>query len=196
MFLRFTFAIALLACAASVFGQTIYKYRRSDGQTMYSSERLHGLELIDSFEYRPPAPAVPQPGVAQSARQAEERIRQQIEKLNLAWTEVRDAELALAEAEARLRAGVEPLDPEGRSLATPPAPVPPPQEAGGIAPPAPPAVGGPGPAAPPAVGGPVGARRGGGRSPEFQERLGKLDADVATARARLERAIQTYHALR
>jgi len=194
--LRTAFAIALLACAASVFGQAIYKYRRSDGQTMYSSERLHGLELIDSFEYRPPAPAVPQPGVAQSARQAEERIRQQIEKLNLAWTEVRDAELALAEAEARLRAGVEPLDPEGRSLATPPAPVPPPQEAGGIAPPAPPAVGGPGPAAPPAVGGPVGARRGGGRSPEFQERLGKLDADVATARARLERAIQTYHALR
>jgi len=184
----------LLAGAAA--GETIYKYRRSDGQTMYSSERLHGLELIDSIEYRPPAPAVPQPGVAQSARQAEERIRQQIEKLNLAWTEVRDAELALAEAEARLRAGVEPLDPEGRSLATPPAPVPPPQEAGGIAPPAPPAVGGPGPAAPPAVGGPVGARRGGGRSPEFQERLGKLDADVATARARLERAIQTYHALR
>lgn len=196
MLLRTAFAIAMLAWAASVFGQTIYKYRRGNGQTIYSSEHLRGLELIDSFEYRPPAPASPQPGAAESARQAEERIRQQIENLNLAWTEVRDAEQALAEAEARLRAGVEPLDPEGRSLATPPTPTPPTQEAGGTAPPAPPAVGGPGPASPPAAGGPVGTRHGGGRSPEYQERLGKLDADVATARARLERAIQSYNALR
>ncbi len=191
---RTAFAIALLACAASVFGQTIYKYRRSDGQAIYSSERLHGLELIDSFEYRPPAPASPQPGAAESARQAEERIRQQIENLNLAWTEVRDAEQALAEAEARSRAGVEPVEDESRSIAGAARPSPP--SVGGPASPAPPAAGGPGAAAPPAVGGPAGTRRGGGRSPEYAERLGKLDADVATARARLERAIQRYNALR
>jgi len=188
--------VVLMLLAGAAVGETIYKYRRSDGQTVYSSERLRGIELIDSFEYRPPAPAAQQPGATESARQAEERIRQYIENLNLAWAEVRDAEQALAEAEARLRADVEPLDPEGRSLATPPTPAPPPQEAGGTAPPAPPAVGGPGRAAPPAVGGPVGTLHGGGRSPEYQERLGKLDADVATARARLERAIQRYNALR
>lgn len=185
--------LILLAGAAAA--ETIYKYRRSDGQTMYSSERLPGLELIDSFEYRPPAPAGPQPGAAESARQAEERIRQYIENLDLAWTEVRNAEQALAEAEARLRAGVEPLEAEPRSLAGPATPAPP--AAGGPAPPAPPAVGGPGPTAPPAIGGPMGTRQGGGgRSPEYAERLGKLEADVADARARLERAIQRYNALR
>ncbi len=192
--LRIAFAIAMLACAASIFGQTIYKYRRSDGQTVYSSERLPGLELIDSFEYRSPAPAAPQPGAAEAARKADERIRQHIENLNLAWAEVRDAERELAEAEARLRTGVGPMEDESRSVAGPAQPAPP--MVGGPTRPAPPAAGGPGAAAPPAVGGPAGTRRGGGRSPEYEERLAKLESDVASARARLDRAIQRYNALR
>jgi hypothetical protein len=191
---RLAFALAMLACAATVSAQTIYKYRRGDGQTVYSSERLPGLELVDSFEHRPSATAAPQPGTAQAARQAEERIRQYLENLDLAWTEVRNAEQALAEAEARLRAGVEPQAGESQSIAGPARPAPP--AVGGPARPAPPAAGGPGAAAPPAVGGPMGTRRGGGRSPEYAERLGQLDADVADARARLERAIQKYNALR
>ena len=188
------FAVLMLVCAASVFAQTIYKYRRSDGQTVYSSERLPGLELVDSFEHRPSAKAAPQPGTAESTRQAEERIRQYLENLDLAWTEVRDAEQALAEAEARLHAGVEPLAGESQSIAGPALPAPP--AVGGPAQPAPPAVGGPGAAAPPAVGGPMGTRRGGGRSPEYAERMGQLEADVAVARARLDRAIRRYNALR
>lgn len=194
MGLRLVFAFAMLACAASVFAQTIYKYRRSDGQTVYSSERLPGLELVDSFEHRPSTTPAPQPGAAESARQAEERIRQYLENLDLAWTEVRNAEQALAEAEARLRAGVEPLAGESQSIAGPALPAPP--AVGGPTPPAPPAVGGPGAAAPPAVGGPMGTRRGGGRSPDYTERMGQLEADVAVARARLDRAIRRYNALR
>lgn len=194
MVLRTLIAIAMLAGAASVYGQTIYKYRGADGRTVYSSERLRGLELIETLEYVPPPPQAQQPGAAESARQAEERIRRHIEDLNFAWDEVRDAQQALADAEARQRAGVEPLESEPTSIAGPARPAPP--AVGGPAPPAPPAVGGPGAAAPPAVGGPAGTRRGGGRSPEYAERLGKLEADVAEARARLERAIQRYNALR
>jgi hypothetical protein len=183
----------LLAGAAGA--QTIYKYRRADGQTLYSSERLQGLELIESFEYRAVPPAPPKPGAAEAARQGEERIRRHIEQLNLAWDEVRDAQAALAQAEARLRAGVEPQEAEPRQLAGAAEPAPP--AAGGPTPPAPAAVGGPGPPAPPAIGGPMGTRQGGGgRSPEYAERMGKLETDVADAKARLERAIQRYNALR
>jgi hypothetical protein len=161
---------------------------------VYSSQRLPGLELIETFEYRSPPPAAQRPGAAESVRQAEERIRQHVEALNLAWADVRDAETALAQAEARLRAGIEPLEGESTSIAGPARPAPP--AVGGPARPAPPAAGGPGAAAAPAVGGPMGTGRGGGRSPEYAERLGKLEADVAEARARLERAIQRYNALR
>jgi hypothetical protein len=42
----------------------------------------------------------------------------------------------------------------------------------------------------------MGTRHGGGRAPEYAERMSKLEADVADARARLERAIQRYNALR
>lgn len=194
MKLRATLGIVLLACAAAAFGQTIYKYRSSDGRTVYSSARLPGLELIETFEYRFAPPAAPQAGAEESARRAEERIRSHIEALNLAWAEVRDAEAALAQAEARQRVGVEPLVGEATTLGGPAQPAPP--EVGGPGKPAPPAVGGPGPAAPPAVGGPMGTGRGGGRSAEFSERQAKLEADVADARSRLERAIRRYNALR
>lgn len=192
---RAVLAIALLAWAATVAAQTIYKYRRADGQTLYSSQPLQGLELIEVFEYRAQPPAASsQPATAQAERVAEERIRRHIRELNLAWDEVRDAQTALAEAEARQRAGVEPLEGEATSLAGPARPAPP--AAGGPGKPAPPAAGGPGPAAPPVVGGPMGTGRGGGRSAEFYERQAKLEADVADARARLERAIRRYNALR
>jgi len=67
----------------------------------------------------------------------------------------------------------------------PPARVPAPHEWGGALAPA-----------PPAAGGPIGTRRGGERSPEYYERQQKLEADVADARARLDRAIRRYNALR
>jgi hypothetical protein len=194
MRLRTAIAVALIACSAAALGQTIYKHRASDGRTVYSSERLPGLELIETFEYRFPPPAAPKPGADSAAREAEERIRRHIDALNLAWNEVRDAQAALAAAEARLRAGIEPQEGEATTLAGPARPAPP--AAGGPGTPAPPAAGGPGPAAPPAVGGPVGTGRGGGRSAEYYERVGKLEADVGDARARLERAIRRYNALR
>jgi hypothetical protein len=186
--------LALILLAGTAAGETIYKYRRADGQTLYSSQRLQGLELIESFEYRATPPVSPQPGAAESARQAEERIRRHIERLNLAWDEVRDAQAALAQAEARLQAGIEPQESEATSLAGPARPAPP--AVGGPKPPPPPAAGGPGAAAPAAVGGPMGTRRGGGRAPDYYERQQKLEADVVEARARLERAIRVYNTLR
>lgn len=195
MGVRAAFAVAMIACALAAHAQTIYKYRRAEGQTLYSSQPLQGLELIEVFEYRAPPPAAsPQPATAEAERVAEERIRRHIRELNLAWDEVRDAQAALAQAEARQRAGVEPLEGEATTLAGPAQPAPP--AAGGPGKPAPPAAGGPGPAAPPVVGGPMGTGRGGGRSAEFYERQAKLEADVADARARLERAIRRYNALR
>jgi hypothetical protein len=196
MGIRAATLVVLLLVAAGAAGETIYKYRHADGRTLYSSQRLPGLELIEIFEYRFAPSAAQPPDARDAARRADERIRQHIEALNAAWTEVRDAEGALAEAEARQRAGVEPLEAEGRSLVTPHTPVPTPDAAGGAQSPASPAAGGSGPAAPPAVGGPMGTHRGGGRSPEYYERQQKLEADVAEARARLEQAIRRYNALR
>lgn len=183
--------------AGEVAGDTIYKYRRADGRTIYSNVPPADGVLLETFEYRfpEPAPAQIDPDREKQRLEAEERIRRHLSALEQAWQELEDARQAVAQAEKRLRAEVEVRDDEARQLAGSAHPAPPP--AGGPQPPAPPAAGGPQKAAPPAVGGPLGTRQsGGGRSPEYVARMQALEADVATARQRLEAAQQRYNALR
>jgi hypothetical protein len=185
-----------LSLASATGAETVYKYRRADGQVTYSNRPIAGLELIETFEYSFAAPA-PTPRSADAAKgdvEGEARIRKYLDSLQAGWTEVQEAGKVLAAAEERLRAGDAPELEEGRALGGPKKPPAPP--VGGPQAPAVPAAGGPAPVAPAPVGGPMGTRRGGGRSPEYAERMQSLEAEVQAARTRLDTALRRYNELR
>jgi hypothetical protein len=187
-------ASVLLACAVHAQTIHVYKYRQPDGRVLYSNQLIPRAELIETFQYRFPEPVAAERAVSKSEAEAEARIQRYLAALQDAWSEVQEARKALDAAEARLAAGLEPKEEEGRALAGPAAPAPP--AAGGPQPPAPPAAGGPQRPASPAVGGPLGTRHGGGRSAEFAERMQTLEADARAARARMETALRRYNELR
>jgi hypothetical protein len=192
-------ATSLLVClllASTASAETIYKYRRADGQTIYSNRLIPGAELIETFEYRekPAAPRAARPEASKADAAGEERVKQYLAALDKAWREVQDASKALASAEARLSAGVALVEGEGRSLAAPAVPASP--AVGGPQAPAAPVAGGPPAAAPPAAGGPMGSRRGGGRSADYADRMAALESDVRAARSRLDAALRAYNQLR
>jgi hypothetical protein len=209
-------AAACLLLASSAWAERVYKYRHADGRIEYSNRVLRGPELLEVLQTTHAAPA-PAPRVdPKQAAAADERLRKRAAALDAAWLEVREASSALAAIEARLSAVAEPRADEARAeagtvvLPTPPpgsnqTPALSPSDAvggpgspavGGAAGPASPAVGGPQPGALPAVGGSMTGRRGGGRSAAYVERLSALEADVASARARLDAALANYHKLR
>ena len=195
MAFRASILFACLLLASAVGAETVYKYRHPDGKVTYSNKRLAGLELIETFDVRYPAPAPKAVASARVATPADEaRIKKRLAALDAAWQEVQDATTALNGAEARFAAGVAPFEEEGVSLAGPATPAP--SEVGGPQAAATPAVGGPQPAASPAVGGPMGTRRGGGRNADYHYRMGLLEADVVKARARLDTALRQYNELR
>jgi hypothetical protein len=176
---------ALLAClllSASAAAETIYKYRHADGRTVYSNRLEPGLELIETFEYKIPAPAAKaKPRAApQCDAEGEARIKKQLDALQAGWTEVQEATRALALAEERLRAGQEPQAGD-RECVT-----------GGSAPPA---AGGVPASAAPTAGGAMSGRRG-RPSPEYVARMDALEAGVRTARERLDTALRKYNQLR
>jgi hypothetical protein len=192
---RIAVPLACLLVASAAAAETVYKYRRADGQVLYSNRPVRGVELIETFDYRiPAAPVSVSAGAAVNAAEADARIKQYLASLDAAWRDVQDAGRALAAAEEKLRKGEEPLAEEVRALSGPATP----DEVtiGGPQPPAASAVGGPLPAAPAAVGGPLGTRRSGGRSPEYAARLQALENQVQVARERLETALRNYNQLR
>ena len=202
--------LACLAFALPAAAETVYKYRAADGSVTYSNRLLRNAELIETFDYKIPAAAraAPRGALPQAGIDADNRMKAHLSALNKAWDEVQSATRALTAAEARLAAGDAPLESEGTSLAGPVALAP--SEVGGPQAPASPAVGGPQPPAAPlkgqtpaqahaaaqAVGGPMGTRRGGGRNADFFQRQAVLEADVAKARTRLDRALSDYNQLR
>jgi hypothetical protein len=188
------FAGLLFESAAGA--ETIYKYRRADGQMTYSNRLIPGEELIETFEYKFAPPAAPDRKAPKAAAAADERIKVHLSALDKAWSEVQAATRALAAAEARQAAGDDPRPGEAGALAGPPPAALPSTEAGGPQASAAPAAGGPAPAAPAAVGGPMGTQRGGRRNAEYFERTAALDAAVIKARARLDAALKAYNQLR
>ena len=104
--------LAVFLLTATAAAETVYKYRRPDGRTVYSSERIPGLELIETFDYKFPPPEPPRAGAAKSDAEGEARIRKHLDRLQAAWTEVQAATQALAAAEERLRVGMEPQEGE------------------------------------------------------------------------------------
>ena len=175
-------ACLVVAAAASAAGPVlIYKYRGADGKMQYSDKPIKGGELIEAFEYTPPAAASPQPDTSKSDAAGETRIKKHLSDLEIAWAEVQLSGRLLAEAEARLAAGAAPLEGETRMLATSETPAPPP--AGG-------------PMTPPSANDSLGVRRGGGRNRAYFERQARLEAAVETARQRNQRAWERYNQLR
>ena len=66
----------LLAAASSA--ETIYKYRQADGKMIYSNRPISGIELVETFEYTFPKPAVPDPKAEKRAAEAEQRIKKHL----------------------------------------------------------------------------------------------------------------------
>jgi hypothetical protein len=216
--------VVCLAFASVAGAETVYKYRGADGRTTYSNRLVPGAELIEAFDYKFAPPVAARKAAAQSDAAGEARIRKHLAALDQAWAEVQEATRALALAESRLAAGTGPMPEEGVALGGPstPAPlaagesplpgvlVPAAPEVGGRQAPGSPAVGGPQPVAAPmpgqsaaqaaaasrAVGGPMGTRRGGGRNADYVDRIAILQADVASARNRLDTAVRNYNQLR
>jgi hypothetical protein len=175
---------ALAACfllIAEAEAQTVYKYRRADGRTIYSNKLEPGLELIETFEYKFSDPAPARPGAAQGGAEGEERVTRRLDDLQAAWTEVQDARRALALAEERLRAGSEMQEGDRIGVVT------------GAAPPA---VGGVPRTGRPATGGTMRGAVRSRPSPEYVARVEALEADVASARARQDAALRRYNELR
>lgn len=173
-------ALVLAAGAETV---TIYKYRAADGRIVYSNRPLQGAELLEAFSYDFPAPSSAEPAAPKHRAEVQERIRARLLALEEAWKEVQEASRALAAAEEKRLASVEPREGEQRAR----------RDAAQFAPPA---AGGPLAPAHPQAGGPLDGRRGGGLRPEYEERQRALEAEVAAARERLEAAWRRYNALR
>jgi hypothetical protein len=183
MLLRASMLLACLLLASAAAAETIYKYRRADGQVIYSNRRLPGVELVEAFEYRIPPPAArsaPSASEKKAAAANDERITKHLSALDAAWREVQLATRALEAAEQRQAAGVEPQpgDRQGVAVAA-----------------APPTAGGVPATAPPALGGSMSGRRS-RASPEYLSRIEALEADVQSARARLDAALRRYNELR
>jgi len=179
MSIRFLALIAGLLFGCHAAADTVYKYRRPDGSTIYSNRLEPGLELIETFDYKF-EPAQSPRGSARGTAEEEARIRKQLDTLQAAWTEVQDATQALAAAEERLRKG--PEIQEGDRIGV----------VSGIAPPG---AGGVPAGAPPAIGGPMSGHRG-RPSPEYLAKVAELERDVRFARARLDAALRRYNQLR
>jgi hypothetical protein len=171
---------ALLLAAPSAAPDTIYKYRRADGQVLYSSRPVAGVELIETFDYRFPAPVPASRNASKSDAEGEARITKYLAALDAAWREVQEAGKALAGAEERLRAGEEPQPGDRQGV---------------VAESAPPTAGGVPTVAAPAIGGPMSGRRG-RASPEYVARMQLLENEVQAARTRLEAALRNYNQLR
>jgi hypothetical protein len=107
---------------------TLYKYRRPDGTTLYSDVPLRGAKLIGRFQLvpvPPPAKAGPARPARGAAKDPDELARQRVENLDAADAAIKAAERSLKDALERQQAGVEPLAGErlgnvgGRSRLTP-----------------------------------------------------------------------------
>jgi Domain of unknown function (DUF4124) len=108
--------------------ETLYKYQRPDGTTLYSDVPLRGAKLIGRFQLVPvptPAKAGPARPARGAAKDPDELARQRVENLDAADAAIKAAERSLKDALERQQAGVEPLAGErlgnvgGRSRLTP-----------------------------------------------------------------------------
>jgi len=121
-------ALVLALAPAVAAAETVYKYQRPDGSTVYSDVPLRGAKLIGRFQLVPAPPPLKTepagPGRG-AATDPNEIARQRVQDLDAADAAIKAAEQSLQEALERQQAGVEPQPGErlgnvgGRSRLTP-----------------------------------------------------------------------------
>jgi hypothetical protein len=121
--MKMLLAACLLLVAAAAAAQTVYRYRGPGGETLYSNTPVPGAELIESYLYRSLEPASPRRDTSKSDAAGEARIRLQLSNLEAAWRDTQVTGKTLADAEARLAAGITPEEAEVLARGGPPAPV-------------------------------------------------------------------------
>src|SRR5882672_3440685 len=92
--------------------ESVYKYQRPDGSTVYSDVPFSGANLTGRFELvQVPAPAKAGPARPErgGAKDPGELARQRVQDLEAADAAIKEAEQSLKEALERQQAGVEPL---------------------------------------------------------------------------------------
>ena len=103
-------ALVLTLAPALAPAETVYKYQRPDGSTLYSDVPLPGAKLIGRFELVPAPP--PKAEHAKPGRGAvtdpNELARRRVQDLDAADAAIKAAEQSLKEALERQQAGVEP----------------------------------------------------------------------------------------
>src|SRR2546429_5662741 len=104
-------SLVLALAPALAAAETVYKYQRPDGSTVYSDVLLRGAKLIGRFELVP----VPPPAKGEPARPGRgavtdpnEIARQRVQDLDAADAAIKAADQSLKEALERQQAGVEP----------------------------------------------------------------------------------------
>ena len=103
-------SLVLALAPALATAETVYKYQRPDGSTVYSDVLLRGAKLIGRFQLVP-AP-LPKAETARPGRGAvtdpNEIARQRVQDLDAADAAIKAADQSLKEALERQQAGVEP----------------------------------------------------------------------------------------
>jgi len=123
-------SLVLALAPALATAETVYKYQRPDGSTVYSDVLLRGAKLIGRFELVPvPPPAKGEPARLErgAVTDPNEIARQRVQDLDAADAAIKAADQSLKEALERQQAGVEPQPGErlgivgvgGRSRLTP-----------------------------------------------------------------------------
>src|SRR5262249_32896842 len=96
-------ALLLVAPPALAAADTIFKYQRPDGRIVYSDSTVEGAKRIGVLDLPTPPPVVARPRFS-----SEVAVTRRAE-LAAADAEIREATLALRNAEERQKQGVEPL---------------------------------------------------------------------------------------
>jgi hypothetical protein len=99
-------ALLLVAAPALAAAETIFKYRRPDGRIVYSDSTVKGAKRIGVLDLPAPPPAAPR---SEPPRFSSEVAVTRRADLAAADAEIREATLALRNAEERQKQGVEPL---------------------------------------------------------------------------------------
>jgi hypothetical protein len=106
-------ALILAGGAATAVAETVYKYERPDGETVYSDSTVSGAKLIGRFDLVPapsPAPSAAEPAPNPAAVAAEQREV----ALDAVDARIKAADRALDAAEERQQQAMEPLPGERR----------------------------------------------------------------------------------
>ena len=102
-------ALALALPAFFCAADTVYKYQRPDGSIVYSDKPVRDARLVGRYELVPPPARSAEHAASGAGKDPDEVARTRSQALDAADAGIKAAERALARAQERQQAGVEPL---------------------------------------------------------------------------------------